>query len=437
MNDNEQAPGSTKDVVVAMFFISLLFFILGFATWLNGSLIPFLKIACDLNNFQALWVTFAFYIAYTVMALPSAAILGRIGYKNGMTLGLFIMALGALLFIPAARSGFYGLFLAALFTLASGMTLMQTAINPYIVCIGSRDSAAMRISIMGLFNKSAGIVVPLIFSALILSGIGNYSDQALGALSTADRALLRADLAARLAFPYTIMALGLLAVMTIVHFSTLPQLKVEQQEQTVTRFGIFQFPQLVLGALTLFAYVGVEVIAADTIGLYGRHIGVPNFAVLTSYTMGFMVLGYILGVTTIPRWLTQKNALLMSALCGILFTAGVTMSSATEVGMAQVLVGWTGVPPVPNTVMFLAMLGFANALVWPSIWPLALQGLGKYTASGSALLIMGIAGGALLPMLYGRFSDSFNSQSAYWIMLPCYLLILIYAVKGHTMRSWR
>jgi len=437
MNDNEQAPGSTKDVVVAMFFISLLFFILGFATWLNGSLIPFLKIACDLNNFQALWVTFAFYIAYTVMALPSAAILGRIGYKNGMTLGLFIMALGALLFIPAARSGFYGLFLAALFTLASGMTLMQTAINPYIVCIGSRDSAAMRISIMGLFNKSAGIVVPLIFSALILSGIGNYSDQALGALSTADRALLRADLAARLAFPYAIMALGLLAVMTIVHFSTLPQLKVEQQEQTVTRFGIFQFPQLVLGALTLFAYVGVEVIAADTIGLYGRHIGVPNFAVLTSYTMGFMVLGYILGVTTIPRWLTQKNALLMSALCGILFTAGVTMSSATEVGMAQVLVGWTGVPPVPNTVMFLAMLGFANALVWPSIWPLALQGLGKYTASGSALLIMGIAGGALLPMLYGRFSDSFNSQSAYWIMLPCYLLILIYAVKGHTMRSWR
>jgi len=290
---------------------------------------------------------------------------------------------------------------------------------------------------MGLFNKSAGIVVPLIFSALILSGIGNYSDQALGALSTADRALLRADLAARLAFPYAIMALGLLAVMTIVHFSTLPQLKVEQQEQTVTRFGIFQFPQLVLGALTLFAYVGVEVIAADTIGLYGRHIGVPNFAVLTSYTMGFMVLGYILGVTTIPRWLTQKNALLMSALCGILFTAGVTMSSATEVGMAQVLVGWTGVPPVPNTVMFLAMLGFANALVWPSIWPLALQGLGKYTASGSALLIMGIAGGALLPMLYGRFSDSFNSQSAYWIMLPCYLLILIYAVKGHTMRSWR
>ena len=437
MNDNEQAAGSTKDVVVAMFFISLLFFILGFATWLNGSLIPFLKIACDLNNFQALWVTFAFYIAYTVMALPSAAILGRIGYKNGMTLGLFIMALGALLFIPAARSGLYGLFLAALFTLASGMTLMQTAINPYIVCIGSRDSAAMRISIMGLFNKSAGIVVPLIFSALILSGIGNYSDSALSALSSVDRALLRADLAARLAFPYAIMALGLLAVMTIVHFSTLPQLKVEQQQQTVTRFGVFQFPQLVLGALTLFAYVGVEVIAADTIGLYGRHIGVHNFAVLTSYTMGFMVLGYILGVTTIPRLLTQKNALLMSALCGILFTAGVTLGSTTEVSIAQVLVGWAGVPLVPNTVMFLAMLGFANALVWPSIWPLALQDLGKYTASGSALLIMGIAGGALLPMLYGRFSDTFSSQSAYWIMLPCYLLILMYALKGHTMRSWR
>ncbi len=439
MNENEQSAGSTRDVVAAMFFISLLFFILGFATWLNGSLIPFLKIACDLNNFQALWVTFAFYIAYTVMALPSAAILGRIGYKNGMTLGLFIMALGALLFIPAARSGLYALFLLALFALASGMTLMQTAINPYIVCIGSRDSAAMRISIMGLFNKSAGIVVPLVFSALILSGIGKYSDQALSALGATDRANLRADLAARLIFPYTIMALGLLAVMTIVHFSTLPQLKVEQEphQQPVTRFGVFMFPQLVLGALTLFAYVGVEVIAGDTIGLYGRHIGVANFAVLTSYTIGFMVLGYFLGVTTIPRLLTQKNALLMSALAGMLLTVGVTLGSATEVGIAQVLVGWAGVPLVPNTVMFLAMLGFANALVWPSIWPLALQGLGKYTASGSALLIMGIAGGALLPMLYGRISDSFSSQSAYWIMLPCYLLILLYALKGHTMRSWR
>ena len=438
MNNNEQMSGSTKEVVTAMFFISLLFFILGFATWLNGSLIPFLKIVCDLNNFQALWVTFAFYIAYVVMALPSAAVLSRIGYKNGMTMGLGIMAVGALLFIPAAKSGLYGLFLLALFTLATGMTLMQTAINPYIVCIGSRERAAMRISIMGLFNKSAGIVVPLIFSALILSGIANYSDQALAALDIAGRAAMRNDLATRLIFPYGIMACGLFIVMIIVHFSTLPELKVEHdnQQADVTRFGVFQYPQLVFGALALFAYVGVEVIAGDTIGLYGRHLGVPHFAVLTSYTMVFMVLGYILGVAAIPKLFRQKTALLMSAVCGMVFTFGVTLCSPTSVAISQLVVGWAGVPLVPDTVMCLAMLGFANALVWPSIWPLALDGLGKYTASGSALLIMGIAGGALLPMLYGRISDIANSQFAYWVLLPCYLLILWYALKGHKIRSW-
>lgn len=431
---------TSKDVLIAMLFVSLLFFILGFATWLNGSLIPFLKIVCDLNNFQALWVTFAFYIAYTVMALPAAEVLGRIGYKNGMTAGLGVMAIGALLFIPAARSSYYGLFLLALFTLATGMTLMQTAINPYIVCIGSRESAAMRISIMGLFNKGAGIVVPLVFSAMILSGMDKFSDAALAALDAAGRAALRSELSARLVFPYALMAGSLLVFMLIIHFSSLPELTVEKEEKQslpATKYGVLQFPQLVLGALSLFAYVGVEVIAGDTIGLYGHQLGVPNYAVLTSYTMGFMVLGYLLGVVAIPKFMSQKAALLMSAFSGIGFTVGVALSSATDTGLAQALLGWAGVPVVPNTVMFLALLGFANALVWPSIWPLALEGLGKYTASGSALLIMGIAGGALLPMLYGRFADAGSSQAAYWVMLPCYLLILFYALHGHKMRSWK
>lgn len=438
ISNHEKTVESTKSVVVAMLFVGLLFFILGFVTWLNGSLIPFLKIVCNLNNFQALWVTFAFYIAYTVMALPSAAILSRVGYKNGMSLGLGIMAVGALLFIPAARTTYYGLFLFALFTLATGMTLMQTAINPYIVCIGSRESAAMRISIMGLFNKGAGVVVPLVFSALMLSGMGSYSDTALAALDQVGRDALRSELSLRLVFPYTIMAGGLLAIMMIVNFSSLQDISVgkDEDDKSVKRFGVLQFPQLVLGALALFTYVGVEVIAGDTIGLYGRNLGVQNFGVLTSYTMGFMVLGYLLGVVAIPRLLPQKNALLLCAVNGILFTVGVALSSSTNTEISEFLVGWAGVPLVPNTVMFLAMLGFANALVWPSIWPLALEGLGKYTASGSALLIMGIAGGALLPMLYGRFSDATNSQAAYWVMLPCYAFILFYAVKGHKLKQW-
>lgn len=440
---NNAPTQSKKQVVVAMFFIALLFFILGFVTWLNGSLIPFLKIVCDLNDFQALWVTFAFYIAYTVMALPSAAVLSRIGYKNGMTASLGVMAIGALMFIPAAKTSYYGLFLLALFTLATGMTLMQTAINPYIVCIGSRESAAMRISIMGLFNKGAGIVVPMVFTALILSGIdqSTTSTAALAAMDQVAREALRDDLAARLVTPYIVMAIGLVIFMAIIHFSSLPDLNLEKEDNgsdsSTTRFGVLQFPQLVLGAITLFAYVGVEVIAGDTIGLYGQHLGVEHFLKLTSYTMGFMVLGYLLGVVAIPQFLSQKSALILSALSGILFTAGVAMSSSTDTSIAQAIIGWTGVPVVPNSVIFLALLGFANALVWPAVWPLALEGLGKYTAAGSALLIMGIAGGAILPMVYGHFSDTGGAQGAYWVMLPCYAMILFYALKGHKITSWK
>jgi len=434
-----QAVSGASNVAVAMTFIGLMFFILGCATWLNGSLIPFLKIACDLNNFQSLWVTFAFYIAYTLMALPSAAVLRRTGYRAGMSIGLAVMAFGAVLFMPAARAASYPLFLLALFTLASGMTLMQTAINPYIVCIGARESAATRISIMGLFNKTAGVLVPLAFSGMMLSDFGQYSDATLAGMSAADAAQLRAQLAQRLVLPYGLMAAGLLVMAAIVRFAPLREIPGQQagSDEETSRWGVLQFPQLVLGALALFVYVGVEVIAGDTIGLYGHSLHVEKFGILTSYTMGFMVAGYIVGIVAIPRWLSQKHALLLSAVCGIVFSFGVIQGSSTGSGLSQAMLGAFGVPAVPDTVMFLAMLGFANALVWPAIWPLALEGLGRYTASGSALLIMGIAGGALLPMLYGHLSDVSGSQAAYWLLLPCYALILFYAVKGHKMTSWR
>jgi len=424
-NPTEQhSSNSIREVVVGMLFVGLLFFILGFVTWLNGSLIPFLKIVCQLSNFQALWVTFAFYIAYTVMALPSAAVLKRTGYKKGMTLGLGIMGIGALLFIPAAQSTRYELFLAALFTLATGMTLMQTAINPYIVCLGPRESAAMRISIMGLFNKGAGIVVPLVFTSLMLKDIDTAS---------------QAVLSQRLVFPYACMAAVLFAIMGFIHFSKLREIppELDAADSRVDATSVLQFPQLVLGALALFGYVGVEVIAGDTIGLYGHELKVANFGVLTSYTMVCMVLGYLVGVVAIPRYLSQQRALVLSGLVGILLTVGVTTGSTTGTGLSQVLLGWTGAPLVPDTVMCLALLGLANAMVWPAIWPLALHGLGRHTASGSAVLVMAIAGGALLPLLYGHLSDVVTSRSAYWLLLPCYALILWYAASGHKIRSWR
>ncbi len=419
------SPANAKrDVITGMLFVGLLFFILGFVTWLNGSLIPFLKVVCQLTNFQALLVTFAFYIAYTVMALPSAAVLKRTGYKKGMTLGLGIMGVGALLFIPAAQSRHYELFLAGLFTLATGMTLMQTAINPYIVCLGPRDSAAMRISIMGLFNKGAGIVVPIIFASLMLKNIDTASQDVL---------------AQRLIFPYACMAAVLFAIMAFIHFSKLREIPPEADglEARVDASSVLQFPQLVLGALALFCYVGVEVIAGDTIGLYGHELKVANFGVLTSYTMVCMVLGYLVGVAAIPRWLSQPRALVLSGLLGVLLTIGVATGSTQNNGLSEALLGWTGAPLVPDTVMCLALLGLANAMVWPAIWPLALHGLGRHTASGSAVLVMAIAGGALLPLLYGRLADIVTPRSAYWLLLPCYALILWYAAAGHKIRRWR
>lgn len=439
MNAIAQSTQRNTSTFIPMVIIGILFFVFGFVTWLNGSLIPFLKIACELNEFQAFLVTFAFYIAYTFMALPASFVLRKIGFKTGMVAGLGVMALGALLFIPAAKSSTYILFLTALFVLGAGLTLLQTASNPYIVCIGPRESAAMRISIMGLINKSAGVLVPLLFTAWILTGMDQFTNEALAALDASARTERLAELSSRLVTPYIIMAIVLIVLMVFVHFSPLAELNLseEKDEAPNKKLGVLQFPQLIFGTIALFLYVGVEVIAGDTIGLYGRNLGVANFGSLTSYTMGFMVAGYILGVTCIPKYLSQANALLLSAISGLVFVAGVLFSSSTDSGLSQLLLGWAGVPSVPNSVFFLALLGFANALVWPAIWPLALDGLGKFTSTGSALLIMAIAGGALLPLIYGQIAHTTgNSQMAYWIMLPCYAFILFYALKGHKLKSW-
>ncbi|MCW8896262.1 sugar MFS transporter [Sulfurimonas sp.] len=418
----------TKTTMLPMVIIGILFFIFGFVTWLNGSLIPFLKVICDLNDFQALFVTFVFYIAYTVMALPMSYVLEKTGYKDGMALGLAVMVVGSLLFIPAAISASFMLFLLALFTLGTGLTILQTASNPYVVCIGPIESAAMRISIMGLINKGAGVIVPLLFTALILSDIGSLENLS---------AFEKEALSSRLITPYIIMAIVLAGLVALVKFSSLPELEFEK-EVLLDKNSIFQFPRVVLGAVALFFYVGIEVIAGDTIGLYGQYLGVGNSTALTSYTMVFMVAGYLVGVAFIPKYLSQEKALIGSALFGILFLIGVVSSSADSFFISEILWGWMGIPTLPNTVTFVALLGFANALVWPTIWPLALEGLGKYTAQGSALLIMGIAGGAIMPLIFGKISSvSGDMQSTYLLGIISYVFILFYAFKWHKITVWQ
>ncbi|WP_341939489.1 sugar MFS transporter [Marinimicrobium sp. C2-29] len=428
----------TSSTLVPMTIIGVLFFVFGFVTWLNGALIPFLQIVCELNEFQSLFVTFAFYIAYTVMALPAAFILQRTGYKAGMVIGLGVMVAGSLTFIPAAQTSNYGVFLVALFMLGTGLTLLQTAANPYIVCVGPRESAAMRMSIMGLLNKGAGVVAPVVFTLWVLTGMDQFDEKVLMSLSSGEREARLAELSNRLVVPYLYMAGALLALMLFVHFSSLPELDVdaEDDEAAADKWGILRHPQAILGSIALFMYVGVEVIAGDTIGLYGRRMDVPNFGSLTAYTMTFMVVGYLIGVVCIPRYLSQAKALVGSAVCGGVFTLGVLFGSVESHAISTVLFGWSGIQTVPDTVTFLALLGLANALCWPAIWPLSLTDLGKHTSVGSALLIMGIAGGAVIPLIYGHFAETTSNQSAYWVMIPCYLYILFYAVKGHKLRKW-
>lgn len=418
-----QSHQTGKTYILSITIIGILFFIFGFVTWLNGILIPYLQIACELTNFQALFVAFAFYISYTVMALPSSWVLKKTGFKNGMMVGLLVMAIGTLIFVPAASTRIYGVFLLGLFVMGTGLAILQTASNPYITIIGPRESAAKRISIMGICNKVAGAIAPLVLAYFILSD-GDAFVETLKTLDETAKNIALDELASRVVTPYVVMTIVLVLLGLMIRFSPLPEIEDKEEEVaeegSVAKTNIFQFPNLVLGVIALFLYVGVEVVAGDTIIRYGNSLGIPleEAKYFTSFTMISMLVGYILGILFIPKVISQQKALQLSAILGVVFSVIVLFSPATI------------------SVLFVALLGLANALVWPAIWPLALEGLGKFTKTASALLVMAIAGGAILPLVWGKFSDIASTQWAYWILIPCYLFIFGYAVKWHKMRAW-
>lgn len=402
----------------------MLFFLFGFTTWLNGPLIGYLKIICALDDgAEPFYVTFAFYIAYFVTALPMAWLLGRTGMKKGMMYGLMTMALGALLFIPAAQQRSYPLFLTGLFIIGTGLSLLQTASNPYITVVGPIESAAARISVMGICNKMAGVVAPFILGAALL-GDADVLQAELDALQGAALSARLDEVADRIITPYAIIAAALFGLGILVRYSPLPELDPEVDAPGVAADGrsILSYPNLVLGAIALFLYVGVEVMAGDTIGLFGTSQGLPLSEAkhLTSYTLACMVVGYIIGIAAIPRIFSQSTALAGSAVLGVIITMAAIM-----------LKGY-------SAVLCIALLGLANALVWPAIWPLAIDGLGRHTKTGGAILIMAIAGGAIVPLIYGSLAHqaTIGPQQAYWIMVPCYLFILWYGLKGHRRKRW-
>lgn len=406
--------------VLSITIIGALFFIFGFITWANSQLIPYLKIACELTDTQSFLVATAFFAAYFVMAIPSSMILNKTGFKKGMSLGLFVMAIGALLFIPAAHSRSYPLFLTGLFIIGTGLALLQTAANPYVTVLGPIESAAQRISIMGICNKVAGILAVFILGGIVLENADAIKAKLL-VFNAAEKEAELTALASRVINPYITIAIVLSILAVVIYFINLPEIKEEEDDVndtsvSKTRTSIFQFPHLILGALAIFFYVGVEVISYDTFASFGESLGYPleKASTFASYTGYGLLIGYVLGIICIPKYISQRNALLVSVILSMILVF-LTMFTS---GMVAVIC--------------FALLGFSNAIMWPAIWPLAINSLGKFTKIGAALLIMGIVGGAILPPIYGEVSKLMGSkQLGYALMIPCYLFILYYAVKGY------
>ncbi|PKP03120.1 MAG: glucose/galactose MFS transporter [Bacteroidetes bacterium HGW-Bacteroidetes-6] len=409
----------------ALFVIGVFFFIFGFVTWLNGVLIPFLRTACELTTTQAFFVATAFYIAYFVMAIPVSFILKKFGFVNSMSLGLLIMILGSLIFIPAAYSREYGLFLVGLFVQGTGLTMLQTAVNPYVTLLGPVESAAKRISIMGVANKLAGAFSGIILGSVLLSKSDEVIQTELSKLASAAKSVYLDELAQKVVIPYIIMAVVLAVLALMVRYARLPEISGDEPEAKFTTKGLPAYAWL--GVFAIFFYVGAEVVVGDSIILYGRYLNPDPFLInlfgweinmlnpsyFTSYVMAGMILGYFIGIVLIPKIISQQKALQFFAISAITFASAALITSGTI------------------SLFFIVLLGISNSVMWPAIWPLAIEKTGNKTPIISALLIMGIIGGAIMSPLFGKLADLTNMHLAYLILIPCYLYILFYAVSGH------
>ena len=416
-----------KSYTLSLIIITFIFFVFGFIIWLNGVLIPYFQICLELTNFQASLVIFAANIAYFVMALPSAWVLKKTKYKKGMVLGLLIMTIGTLMFIPAAYTRTYSLFLTGLFVTGTGLTLLQAAVNPYIAILGPIESTAQRVGFLGLANKTAGILSITVLGSIFLLNadeiIANVST-----LSGLEKAKILDEYALKIVNPYIAITLILLLMATVIHFSNLPEIddsKTEIEGKSVdieSRESVFQYPYLVLGVVTMFFASTCEVVPVDSIIIYSRALGlsINEARIFPIYALVAMLMGYLATIIFIPKYISQHKTLQFTALWGILLSLG---SYFTE--------GKT-------SIFLVSLMGFGTAMLWGTLWGLSLRGLGKYTKIGGAMLLMGIIGGAILPLLFGKLVDTNpqNPQNAILLMIPFYLVILGYGIWGYKLENW-
>jgi MFS transporter, FHS family, L-fucose permease len=420
---------TSSNYLYQLTIIGVLFATFGFVTWLNSILIPFLKNACELTDQQAFYVATAFFAAYFFIPLPSSWILEKLGTKKGMSLGLVIMSLGAIVFVPAASARSYEMFLAGLFIMGMGLALLQTASNPYVSILGPIESAAKRISIMGICNKLAGMIANFLLGSILLKNADVVEKQIKEATDPIIKSQLLNDLASRVVTPYIVMAAVLLIVAFIIQRSSLPDIKEQAGEGDTgdtalskDKTSIFQFTHVWLGAFAIFFYVGAEVMAGDLITVYGKNLGFSgdDAKYFTNFGLAGLLIGYGVSIVLIPKYIKQETWLFVSAILGIILT------------FASYFVGDKA------AVVCLATLGFANAVMWPAIFPLGIKDLGRFTNVGSAIMVMGIVGGALIPPFYGWLYEKaglgLDFRSAFLVIMSIsYVYILWFGLKGHKM----
>lgn len=422
--------------LIPMIMLGILFFIFGLVSWVNSILIPYFKVACELTHTQSYFVALAFYIAYLVMSIPAAKLIGRIGSKKGIISGLWLMAAGTLLFIPAAYTRAYPVFLTGLFTIGTGLSVLQTVANPYVTILGPIESAARRISIMGLCNKIAGILAPLLFAAVILKSSDTALFETLKASSISDieKDTLLNELIQRVIVPYAVLSLFLFLFGCIVRFIRLPELANEQTEQEntptpETHRSISSYPYLILGVFAIFFHVAAQVISIDTIISYAESMGLNlhEAKIFPSITLTCALLGYFLGILLIPRFASQQRIFRLCTIGGLVLSFCVLFIPGTiqMYGHSTSLSIWC-----------LSLMGVCNALIYASIWPLAIHDLGRWTNLGSSFMVMALCGNAFMPVFYGLIADNCGLRTGYIVLIPCFLYLIFYAFYGYKLNHW-
>ena len=414
---------NNRQFFLSMFMLGSLFFIFGLVSWVNSILVPYFKVACELEtDVQSYLVTFAFYIAYLVMTIPASFLLNKVGFKRGVELGLWLLGIGALLFWPAAMTRSYSMFLCALFTMGTALAILQTAANPFVTIIGPRESAARRISIMGICNKFAGIISPLIFAAAVIRPQDKITMELIdkGLLVGPEKVQALDLMIQGVILPYVILAIVLIVFGFIFYKSSIPDIDPNKDNKSESeglqdRKSILSYPYLVLGVLALFAHTGSQQISVETIIDYAGSMGIDTLdaKVFPSYTLACIMIGYLAGIVCIPKYLSQQKALVVCTVTGLVLSACVLLTQNIWVhlfGMNARLSIW-----------FLVLLGIPNSLIYAGIWPLAIKNLGKWTNLGSSILVMALSGSAFMTLAYGALADKFDLDKAYWLLIPCFV----------------